>query len=160
MTCNGTWLLGPLQAGTPTVPFDLHAAPLPRVDESSIAHSLLAWGGFALPATAAASRESVYAFLEYASRPEVDKAVAEGLQAYSPIAASNVGIHDAVAREFLPMFENAITSLNWLWEPEIDTEISNQVQALVKGDTDPASAGMAIEEVAQGLRSSGRGYYS
>ena len=160
MTYNGSWLLEPLQAGTPTVAFDLHVAPLPLVEGTSIARSLLAWGGFALPAKAAASRESVYAFLEYASRPEVDKAVAEGLQAYSPIPESNVGIHDAVAREFLPMFENAITSLNWLWEPEIDTEISNQVQALVNGDTDPASVGKAIEAVADDLRSSGRSYYS
>jgi arabinogalactan oligomer/maltooligosaccharide transport system substrate-binding protein len=160
MTFNGSWLLAPLQVGTPTVPFDLHVAPLPLVDGATTARSTLSWGGFALPAKAAASRDSVYAFLEYASRPEVDKAVAEGLQAYSPIAESNVGIHDAVAREFLPMFENAITSLNWLWEPEIDAEISNQVQALVKGDTDPASVGKAIEAVADGLRSSGRSYYS
>ena len=36
------------------------------------------------------------------------------------------------------MFEDAITPLNWLWEPEIDAEIGSQVQALVKGDTDPA----------------------
>jgi ABC-type glycerol-3-phosphate transport system substrate-binding protein len=160
MTYNGTWLLPSLLAGSPTGAFDLHVAPLPLVDGSSKAHSLLSWGGFALPAKAATSRDSVDAFLEYASRPEVDEAVVEGLQTYSPIAASNVGIHDAVAREFLPMFDDAITSLNWLWEPEIDAEISNQVQALVKGDTDPAAVGKAVEAVAQELRSSGRSYYS
>jgi hypothetical protein len=101
----------------------------------------------------------VYAFLDYASRPDVDKAVVEGLQAFSPIAASNVGIHDLVAREFLPMLADAITPLNWLWEPEIEAEMDDQVQALVKGDTDPASVGKAIEAVAGGLRSSGRSYY-
>ena len=159
-TYNGTWLLAQLQAGTPTVPFDLHAAPLPLIDETSKARSILSYAAVALPAKAAASRESVYAFLEYASRPDVDKAVVEGLQSYSPISASNVAIHDPVAREFLPMFDDAITSLNWLWEPEIDVEISNQVQALVKGDTDAASAGKAIEAVADELRSSGRSYYS
>ena len=58
------------------------------------------------------------------------------------------------------MFDDAITSLNWLWEPEIDVEISNQVQALVMGDTDPASVGKAVEAVAEELRSSGRSYYS
>lgn len=84
----------------------------------------------------------------------------EGLQAYSPIAASNVGIHDAVAREFLPMFEDAITPLNWLWEPEIEAEMDDQIQALVKGDTNPGSVGKAIEAIARDLRSSGRGYYS
>jgi len=160
MTYNGTWLLPQLQAGTPTVPFDLHVAPLPLLQSTSTAHSIISFGGIALPAHPAASRDSVYAFLEYASRPEVDRAVTEGLQAYSPIAASNVAIHDPVAREFLPMFADAITSLNWLWEPEIDAEMSDQIQALVKGDTDPASVGKAIEAVAAGLRSSGRSYYS
>jgi raffinose/stachyose/melibiose transport system substrate-binding protein len=160
MTYNGTWLLEALQAGTPTVPFDLHVAPLPLVDGTSKARSILSWAGVALPTTATASRASVDAFLEYASRPEVDRAVVDGLQSYSPIAASNVAIHDPVAREFLPMFADAITSLNWLWEPEIDAEIGNQVQALVKGDTDPGSVGKAIEAVAQGLRSTGRSYYS
>jgi len=57
------------------------------------------------------------------------------------------------------MFADAITPLNWLWEPEIEAEMDDQVQALVKGDTDPASAGKAIEAVAHELRSSGRGYY-
>ena len=159
MTYNGTWLLPQLQAASPGGAFDLHVAPLPLVDGTTKAHSIVSWAGFALPATAVASRDSVYAFLEYASRPEVDKAVAEGLQTYSPIQASNAAIHNAVAREFLPMFDDAITSLNWLWEPEIDAEIGDQVQALVKGDTDPASVGKAIQTVAENLRSSGRSYY-
>jgi ABC-type glycerol-3-phosphate transport system substrate-binding protein len=160
MTYNGSWLLAPLQAGTPTVAFDLHVAPLPLVDGTSKAHSILSWGGFAMPAKADASRDSVYAFLEYASRPDVDEAVVEGLQSYSSIPGSNVAIHNAVAREFLPMFDDAITPLNWLWEPEIEAEVNNQVQALVKGDTDAADAGKAIEAVAVELRSSGRGYYA
>ncbi|MEA2622628.1 MAG: raffinose/stachyose/melibiose transport system substrate-binding protein, partial [Chloroflexota bacterium] len=160
MTYNGTWLLGPLLAGSPTGMFDLHVAPLPLVEGASNARSILSWAGFAMPAGAAtASRDGVRAFLEYASRPEVDETVVEGLQAYSPLPASNAGIHNGVAQEFLPMLEDAITSLNWLWEPEIDAEISDQVQALVKGDTDAASAGKAIAAVAQELRSSGRSYY-
>jgi hypothetical protein len=134
-------------------------APLPLVDGASKARSILAWAGVALPAKAAASRDSVDAFLEYASRPAVDAALVESLQSFSPIPESNSGIHDPVAREFLPMLDDSITSLNWLWEPEIDAEIGNQVQALVKGDTDPASVGTAIQAVADGLRSSGRSYY-
>ena len=58
------------------------------------------------------------------------------------------------------MFANAITSLDWLWEPEITAEIDRQVQALVKGDTDARTAAAAVEAVAQELRSSGRSYYS
>ncbi len=160
MTYNGTWLLPQLLAGSPTGPFDLHVAPLPLVEGASRARPLLSWTGFALPAKAAASRADVYAFLEYASRPEVDRAVTQGTQFYSPISASNVEIGNAVAKEFLPMLDDAVTSLNWLWEPEIDVEIGNQVQALVKGETDARSAGTAIETVAESLRSSGRSYYS
>ena len=158
-TYNGTWLLAALQAGTASGPFDLHVAPLPLVDGATRARSIIAWSGFALPAKAAASRDSVYAFLEYASRREVDAAVVEGLQTFSPIPESNGAIHDPVQREFLPMLDDSITSLNWLWEPEIDTEIGNQVQSLVKGETDAGAAGKAIEAVANQLRSSGRSYY-
>ncbi len=159
MTYNGTWMLAQLLAGSPSVAFDLHVAPLPLVDGASKARSILAWTGFAMPARAAASGDSVAAFLEYASRPAVDRSVVQGMQVYSPIAASNTAIENDIAQEFLPMLEDAIMSLNWLWEPEIDAEIADQVQALVKGDTDPASVGKAIQAVAEGLRSSGRSYY-
>lgn len=161
MTYNGSWLLPELVAGSPTGDFDLHVAPPPLVAGASRPRPLLAWGGFALPSAApVATRDSVHAFLEYASRPEVDLAVTRGSQAYSPIPESNAAIENELAREFLPMFEDAITPLDWLWEPEITVELDIQVQALVKGDTDPASVGKAIEAVAAQLRSSGRGYYS
>jgi ABC-type glycerol-3-phosphate transport system substrate-binding protein len=158
-TYNGTWLMSALQAGTPSGPFDLHVSSLPLVDGATRARSLIAWSGFALPAKAAASRDAVYAFLEYASRPEVDAAVVEGMQTFSPIPESNGAIKDPVQREFLPMLDDSITSLNWLWEPEIDAEIGNQVQSLVKGETEAGAAGKAIEAVANELRSSGRRYY-
>jgi len=46
---NGSWLLTQLQAGTPSVAFDLHVAPLPLVDGTSKAHSILSWAGVAMP---------------------------------------------------------------------------------------------------------------
>ena len=159
MTYNGSWLLPELLAGSTTVDFDLHVAPPPLLEGADRPRPILAWTGIGLPAAAVASRESVYAFLEYASHPEVDKAVVEGLQAYSPISESNVAIEDEVAQEFLPMFEDAITPLDWLWEPEITAELDSQVQALVRGDADPTSVGSAVEAVAQELRASGRSYY-
>ncbi len=159
MTFNGSWLLPQLLAGSSSVPFDLHVAPPPLVDGASKPRPILSWGGIALPAAAAASRDSVYAFLDYASQPDVDRSIVAGLQVYSPIAASNVAITNEVAQEFLPMFEDAITPLDWLWEPEITAEIDSQVQGLVKGATDPRSAAQAVEAVAQGLHASGRSYY-
>jgi hypothetical protein len=57
------------------------------------------------------------------------------------------------------MLDDSIMSLNWLWEPEIDAEIANQVQALVSGTTDPASVGRGVQAVAEALRAAGRSYY-
>jgi arabinogalactan oligomer / maltooligosaccharide transport system substrate-binding protein len=159
-TFNGSWMLPQLLAGSPTGPFDLHVAPPPLVGGAARARPILAWGGYAFPATAGPSRDAVHAFLEYASRPEVDRAVVEGTQTYSPIAASNVAIQNEVAREFLPLFDDAITPLDWLWEPEITAELDSQVQSLVKGDTDPAAVGAAVQGVADDLRSTGRSFYS
>jgi ABC-type glycerol-3-phosphate transport system substrate-binding protein len=160
MTFNGTWLLALLQGGTPTGPFDLHVVPPPLIDGATRPRPILAWGGYGMPIKPSASRDLVHAFLEYASRPEVDRAVVEATQSFSPIAESNVAIKDDVAREFLPMFDDAITPLDWLWEPQITAEIDSQVQGLVKGDTDAAAAGHAVQAVAEELRSTGRSYFS
>ena len=77
----------------------------------------------------------------------------------SQVAESNTAIESEIAREFLPLLEDAILPLDWLWEPEITAEIDNQIQALVKGDTNRGAVGTAIQAVADGLRSSGRSYY-
>jgi multiple sugar transport system substrate-binding protein len=158
-TFQGSWMLSQIRAGAATRPFDLHVAPPPLVDGASRPRPILAWTGFAVPAKAARSRDVVFAFLEYASRPEVDREVTAGSQNYSPIAASNESIESPIAREFLPLFDDAISPIDWLWEPEITAEIDSQVQALVKGTTDAPSAGGAVQGVAEDLRRGGRSYY-
>lgn len=158
-TFQGTWMLSQIEAGTASGPWTLHVAPPPLVDGAARPRPILAWAGFAIPAAAGRHRDAVYAFLEYASRPEVDAAVTDGSQRYSPIAASNDRIADPIAREFLPLFDDAISSLDWLWEPEITAEIDSQVQALVKGETTAAPAAKAVEAVAANLRASGRSYF-
>ena len=158
-TFQGSWMLSQIEAGAAKAPFELHVAPPPLVDGASRPRPILAWTGFALPSKAARSRDLVYAFLEYASRPEVDRQVTAGSQTYSPIAESNETIEDPVAREFLPLFDHAISPIDWLWEPEITAEIDSQVQALVKGSTDGPAAARAVQAVAEDLRAAGRSYY-
>lgn len=158
-TFQGSWMLPQITAGTPTGPFDLHVAPPPLVDGATTPRPIAAWGGFAIPSGSSRSRDAVHAFLEYASRAEVDRSVVEAAQVYSPIASSNGGIRSALAKEFVPLFDTAITSLDWRWEPEIQTEIDRQVQALVKGVTSAAASAKAIQQVAEDLRSNGRSYY-
>ena len=138
MTFNGSWLLPQLQAGSPSVPFDLHVAPPPLVDGASRARPILSWAGIALPATAAATATPCMRSSTTPASRSVDRSIVEGLQVYSPIAASNDAITNAVAKEFLPMFEDAITPLDWLWEPEITAEIDSQVQAPREGRHRPA----------------------
>jgi arabinogalactan oligomer/maltooligosaccharide transport system substrate-binding protein len=159
MTFQGSWMLAQIQAGTPSAAWELHVAPPPRIDGVTRSRPILSWGGFALPATATRDREAVHEFLDYASRPDVDAAVVDGLQVFSPIAASNANIVDPVAREFLPMFEDAIQSLDWRWEPEIVAEIDSRVQTLVKGEGDATASAKAVQAVADELRSTGRSYY-
>jgi ABC-type glycerol-3-phosphate transport system substrate-binding protein len=159
MTYQGTWLLSQLQAGSPSGDFDLHVAPPPLIEGASRPRPLLAWTGVGLPANPGPNRDSVYAFLEYASRPDVDAEIVRNLQVYSPMPDSNDGIEDEVAQEFLPMFDDAITPLDWIWEPEITAELDSQVQGLVRGDTEPRAAGRAVQAVATELRASGRSYF-
>ena len=158
-TFQGSWMLAQIQAGTASRPFDLHVCPPPLIEGATRSRPILAWGGYALPHLAARSREAVYAFLEYASRPDIDRAVTAVTQTYSPIAASNEVITDPIAREFLPLFDDAISPLDWLWEPEVKDEIDSQVQSLVKGTTDAPSAARAVQSVAEDVRSRGRSYY-
>jgi ABC-type glycerol-3-phosphate transport system substrate-binding protein len=158
-TFQGSWMLSQIQAGAATESFDLHVAPPPLIEGARRSRPILAWTGFALPADGARSRDAVYAFLEYASRPEVDRDVTAGSQNYSPMSASNEAIEDPVAREFLPLFEDAISPIDWLWEPEITAEIDSQVQGIVKGTTDATSAARAVQGVAEDLRRGGRSYY-
>jgi ABC-type glycerol-3-phosphate transport system substrate-binding protein len=158
-TFQGTWMLSQIRAGAASRAFDLHIAPPPLIDGAERPRPILAWGGFAMPARPQRSREAVYAFLEYASVPEVDREVTAGTQNYSPMPDSNAEIVDPIAREFLPLFDDAIPPIDWLWEPEITAEIDSQVQALVKGSTDPRAAGRAVQAVAEALREGGRSYY-
>ena len=73
--------------------------------------------------------------------------------------ASNSAITDPIAREMAPWFKDGIAPLDWLWEPEVTTEIRNQVQALVKGDAQPRAAGDAVQAKADELRREGRSYF-
>jgi ABC-type glycerol-3-phosphate transport system substrate-binding protein len=158
MTYQGSWMLPQIQAGSPSGEFDLHVALPPTIDGADRSRPILAWTGIGIPAASAPTSDTIRAFLEYASRPQVDRSVVEGLQAYSPIPESNEAISDELAREFLPMFDDAITPFDWLWEPEITAELDSQVQGLVRGDTAPAAAAAAVAAVAHDLRASGRSY--
>jgi multiple sugar transport system substrate-binding protein len=158
-TFQGSWMLSSILAGTASRPFEVHVAPPPLVDGARRPRPILAWAGYALPAEVSRDRGATEAFLEYASRPEVDREVTAATQNYSPIAASNDAIADPIAREFLPLFDDAISPIDWLWEPEITAEIDSQVQALISGNTDATSAGKAVQAVADDLRANGRSYY-
>ena len=97
--------------------------------------------------------------MSYTADPSVDAQLVEKLQAFSPMPASNSGIKDPFAREVAPWFKDGIVPLDWLWEPEVTTEIQNQVQALVKGDVQPTAAANAVQATADALRREGRSYY-
>ena len=159
MLYTGSWSLPALTTGTPAGGgMDLHVTGLPLVGSALKAQPLIAFNSYAI-AAASKHKEAAVRWLTYAADPAADAQLAENLQAFSPMPASNTGIKDPIAREVAPWFKDGIVPLDWLWEPEVTTEIQNQVQALVKGDAQPTAAGDAVQARADGLRREGRSYF-
>ncbi len=138
---------------------DLHVTGLPLVESAQTAQPLIAFNSYAI-AAASKNKEAAIKWLNYAADPGVDARLVEKLQAFSPMPASNSGITDPIAREIAPWFKSGIAPLNWFWEPEITTEIENQVQALVKGEAQPKAAANAVQAKADQLRREGRSYFN
>ncbi|MBV9323586.1 MAG: extracellular solute-binding protein [Chloroflexi bacterium] len=154
MLYTGSWSL-PALAGSG---IELHATGLPLVGTAQKAHPIIAFNGYAI-AEVSSNKDTALRWLKYVADPAVDAQLVEKLQAFSPMPASNSAIKDPIAREVAPWFADGIVPLDWLWEPEVTTEIQNQVQGLVKGDTQPQAAADAVQARADALRREGRSYY-
>jgi raffinose/stachyose/melibiose transport system substrate-binding protein len=159
MLYTGSWSLPALTAGTAAGGgMDLHATGLPLVGTAHKAQPFIAFNSYAI-AAASKNKEAAVRWLAYAADAAVDAQLAGKLQAFSPMPASNSGITDPIAKEIAPWFKDGIASLDWFWEPEVTTEIRNQVQALVKGEVQPQAAGDAVQARADQLRREGRSYF-
>jgi raffinose/stachyose/melibiose transport system substrate-binding protein len=159
MLYTGSWSLPELTKGMPPGGgIDLHVTGLPLVENAPKAQPFIAFNAYGVSA-ASKNKEAAVRWLTYAAEPAVDAQLAEKLQAFSPMPASNSGIQDPIAREIAPWFTDGIAPLDWFWEPEVTVEIQNQVQALVKGDTQPQAAGDAVQAKADQLRREGRSYF-
>jgi len=159
MLYTGSWSLPALTAGTPAASaMELHVTGLPLVEHAPKAQPIIAFNAYAI-AAASKNKEAAIRWLTYSADPGVDAQLVEKLQAFSPMPASNAGITDPIAREIAPWFKDGIVPLDWLWEPEVTTEIQNQVQALVKGDVQAKAAADAVQAKADALRREGRSYF-
>ena len=159
MLYTGSWSLPALTRGISAGGgVDLHVTGLPLVENAPKAQPIIAFNAYAI-AAASKNKEAAVSWLTYTADPAVDAQLVEQLQAFSPMPVSNSGITDPIAREFAPWFKDGIVPLDWLWEPEITTEIQNQVQALVKGEVQPKAAGDALQAKADQLRREGRSYF-
>jgi raffinose/stachyose/melibiose transport system substrate-binding protein len=160
MLYTGSWSLPALTSGMRAGgSVDLHVAGLPLVENAPKAQPLIAFNAYAIAAESK-NKDAAVKWLIYAADPVVDAQLAEKLQAFSPMPASNSGITDPVARELAPWFKDGIAPLNWFWEPEITTEIENQVQALIKGEAQPKAVADAVQAKADQLRREGRSYFN
>jgi raffinose/stachyose/melibiose transport system substrate-binding protein len=160
MLYTGSWSLPALTSGMRAGGgVDLHVTGLPLVENAPKAQPLIAFNSYAI-AAAGKNKDAAARWLDYAADPVVDAKLAEKLQAFSPMPASNSSITDPIAREIAPWFKDGIAPLNWFWEPEITAEIENQVQALVKGEVQPKAAADAVQAKADQLRREGRSYFN
>jgi raffinose/stachyose/melibiose transport system substrate-binding protein len=159
MLYTGSWSL-PLLAKSMSAGsgLDLHVTGLPLVENAPKAQPLVAFNAYAI-ASGSKNKEAALKWLTYAADPAVDAQLTAKLQAFSPMPASNSGITDPIAREIAPWFKDGIVPLDWLWEPEVTSEIQNQVQALIKGEATPRAAGDAVQAKADALRREGRSYF-
>jgi raffinose/stachyose/melibiose transport system substrate-binding protein len=159
MFYTGSWSLPALTGGKSAGGgMDLHVTGLPLVENAAKAQPLIAFNSYAIAATSK-NKDAAVKWLTYAADPVVDAQLGEKLQSFSPMPASNSAITDPIAREIAPWFADGIAPLNWFWEPEITTEIENQVQALVKGEAQPSAAADAVQAKADQLRREGRSYF-
>jgi spermidine/putrescine-binding protein len=137
---------------------DLHVTGLPLIESAPKAQPIIAFNAYAIVA-ASKNKDAAVRWLTHVADPAVDAQLTDTLQTFSPLPASNSAITDPIAREIAPWFKDGIVPLDWLWEPEVTTEIQNQVQALVKGDATPKAAGDAVQAKADALRQEGRSYF-
>ena len=159
MLYTGSWSLPALTGGMVAGGgVDLHVTGLPLVENAPKAQPLIAFNSYAIAASSK-NKDAAVRWLTYAADPEVDAHLAEKLQAFSPMPASNGGITDPIAREIAPWFADGIAPLNWFWEPEITSEIENQVQALIKRDAQPKAAADAVQAKSDQLHREGRSYF-
>ncbi len=153
---NGTWMIPSFKSGKG---FEPQITALPTVAGGSRPRPIVAYVAYGMPA-GGQKKEAVSAFLEYAATPEVDAAVTKASQSFSPVAASNASVTSTLAKQAVPFFSDAIAPMDWLWEPEIATEIGTQVQSLIKGETAPRAVADKLQKTMDGLQSSGRAFYS
>jgi ABC-type glycerol-3-phosphate transport system substrate-binding protein len=158
MLYQGSWTYSSLKSPPAGAAYDLHVTGLPIVPPAPRAQPLIAFGGYSIPA-ASKNKDAAMSFVKFAADPEIDARVVEAVQQFSPVSASNAKITDPVSKEIAPWFKDGVPPLDWLWEPEITTEIQNLVQTLVKGEGTPQAAGDAVQAKAEQLRREGRSYY-
>jgi ABC-type glycerol-3-phosphate transport system substrate-binding protein len=157
-TYNGSWTLPSLRKPPAGAAFDLQITGLPVLAPAPKAQPLIAFTGYGI-AAASKNIDPIVAFLAYATDPDVDAAVVTATQQFSSITSSNAKITDPISKQVAPWFKDGIPPLDWLWEPEVTTEIQNQVQGLIKGDATPQDVGKAVQAKAEQLRREGRSYY-
>jgi raffinose/stachyose/melibiose transport system substrate-binding protein len=159
MLYSGSWSLPLLAKAMPGGGgMDLHVTGLPLIESAPKAQPIIAFNAYAIVA-ASKNKDAAVRWLTHVADPAVDAQLTDTLQTFSPLPASNSAITDPIAREIAPWFKDGIVPLDWLWEPEVTTEIQNQVQALVKGDATPKAAGDAVQAKADALRREGRSYF-
>lgn len=155
---NGSWSLGAYADPPADAEFELHITGLPLAAGAPFAQPLIVCGSYAVPAFSKHTDE-VFKFFHYITDPEIDERVTQAMQRPSPRLESNTVITNPLQPEIQPWYKNGIVPLDWLWEPEITTEVQNNVQTLLKGEISPEDVSRALRAKHEQLVRENRSYF-
>ncbi len=158
---NGSWELAAFTAtaGSGAMKgYDLQVGPLPVLVSGATPRTIIAYAGYAIPKVSK-NPDAAVALMNYMAQPSVDKQITAATQALSPIHSSNSGITNPLTRDAVKYYAEAITPMDWLWEPQVSTAIGTQAQAIFLGTSTPQSAAKTVEAAFQSLVKTGKSFF-
>ena len=160
-TYSGSWELAALTATSSSGAvkgYDLQLGPLPVLVPGASPRTIIAYAGYAIP-QASKNPDAAVALINYMAQASVDKKITAATQALSPVRSSSGAITNPLTRDAERYYADAITPMDWLWEPELSTAIGTQAQAIFLGNVTPKEAAKTVQSAFQTLVKTGKSFF-
>ncbi len=160
-TYSGSWELAALTATSSSGAikgYDLQLGALPVLVPGASPRTIIAYAGYAIPQSSK-NPDAAVALINYMAQASVDKQITAATQALSPVRSSSSAITNPLTRAAEGYYADAITPMDWLWEPELSTAIGTQAQAIFLGNATPKEAANTVQSAFQTLVKTGKSFF-
>jgi ABC-type glycerol-3-phosphate transport system substrate-binding protein len=160
-TYSGSWELAALTATANSGAikgYDLQLGPLPVLVPGASPRTIIAYAGYAIPQSSK-NPDAAVALINYMAQASVDRQITAATQALSPVRSSSSAITNPLTRAAEKYYADAITPMDWLWEPELSTAIGTQAQAIFLGNVTPKEAANTVQSAFQTLVKTGKSFF-